>query len=699
MAGNHRLKMIRQVENAECALACIAMIADYYGHSVEIATLRQAHAVSSRGTSFAEIINIADALGLMSRPLRLDLDELAQLKLPAILHWGFNHYVVLKSIGRKGAVVHDPALGIQQVTWEEVNAKFTGAALEFEKGNGFQPQKAQPEISIRKLIGPIAGLKQSLTQIFALALALECLNLVMPQFSRIIVDQVIADGDRDLFAVAVIGFSGILLAQVVISGFRSWTMIWVNSHLNLTWTTSVFRHLMKLPQDYFLRRHLGDVASRFSAINAIQQTLTTQFISVILDGLMAIASLGFLFYFNAKLTLAVLIAVVLYAFSRYLYFGVLSASNIQSLTIQAKQQSSFLESVRGIETLRAYNKTAMQSSRYLNLCVDYMNASVKMQRVNYAFGVISTLITGSQRIVVIALAALMAMNGQFTAGLLIAFVSYADMFSSRVCNLVDYLVQLRLMRAQAMRLADIVQTPAEIGYEGRHLGTLPDHGIMLENVGFRYADSEPWVLANISLEIKSGEHVAIVGPSGGGKTTLLKIMMGLLDPTLGKVKVGSIDLKALGKSRFRDISACVLQDDRLFSGSIAENIAFFDPAANMDRVENCARMAAIHDDIIAMPMGYRTLVGDMGNAFSGGQQQRLVLARALYKFPRILFLDEATSHLDMQNEKAIAANLVGLNMTRITVAHRPETIESADRIMLVRDGRVFELQKSSKEAI
>jgi ATP-binding cassette subfamily B protein RaxB len=324
-----------------------------------------------------------------------------------------------------------------------------------------------------------------------------------------------------------------------------------------------------------------------------------------------------------------------------------------------------------------------------------------MQKIGAAFGVASSFVAGSQRIAVVAIAALLAIDGRFTAGLLIAFSSYADMFSTRVCSLVDYAVQLRLLRAQADRLADIVNASQESGRAPSFAGTLPDFGITLRDVGFRYSSGDPWILQGVSLDIRPGEHVAIIGASGEGKTTLLKILMGAIDPTVGTVSVGGVELRALGKERFRDAIGCVFQEDRLFAGTIAENIAFFDPEAVLGRVEESAKMAGIHDDIVAMPMGYRTLVGDMGSALSGGQQQRIVLARALYRMPKALFLDEATSHLDVASEKRITANVARLNMTRIVVAHRTETIAASERAFIVKSGRVMELQKTgpAKEKI
>ena len=287
---------------------------------------------------------------------------------------------------------------------------------------------------------------------------------------------------------------------------------------------------------------------------------------------------------------------------------------------------------------------------------------------------------------ILLLGAKLVMANQFSVGMLIAFISYKDQFVGRVSALIDQAIAFRMLGIQAERLADIVLTPPEeVGIEREPRkgqgAILPS--IEVRNVGFRYAQGEPWVLRNVNIQIHAGESVAIAGPSGCGKTTLLKVMLGQLQPDEGEVFVGGIALKQLGLKCYRDQIGVVMQDDQLFAGSLAENIAFFDPATDQSQIEASAQLAAIHDDIIKMPMGYNTLVGDMGTALSGGQKQRVILARALYKKPNILFLDEATSHLDTGAESLVNQAIKGLSMTRITIAHRPSTLQMADRLVIL----------------
>lgn len=441
-----------------------------------------------------------------------------------------------------------------------------------------------------------------------------------------------------------------------------------------------------------LKRHLGDVVSRFGAISAIQHTLTTRFVEVVLDGLMAVLTLVVLLLYSPLLTAVIVTAVLLYGALRMLYYRIYREANLGQITVQAKQQTSFMEAVRGVQTLRLFNQVPARSARYLNVTADALNAGVAVQRLSLVFSSIQGLASGGQRIAVLWLGAWLALKGQFSAGMLMAFAAYADQFSSRTSSLVDYIIEIRLLRIQGDRLADIVLTPTEAYAEGVYAGPLPEPSIRFEKVSFRYARGEEWILKDCSFEVGAGESIAIVGHSGCGKSTLVRLLTGLLDPQEGKITIGGIDLKHLGKNRYRSMVASVMQDDRLFAGSIADNIAFFNEAATPESVEAAARQAELHEDIVAMPMGYHSLVGDMGSSLSGGQQQRLSLARALYKAPQILVLDEATSHLDIEREQRITQTLQQLNMTRIVIAHRPETIASAERVLGMQKGKIRQIK-------
>jgi ATP-binding cassette subfamily B protein RaxB len=678
---NRPVRHIRQSESAECGLACIAMIADYHGSGTDLASLRQRFPQSVHGTSLSKLLDVAHALGLTGRALRFDLDEISNLNLPCLLHWGLDHYVVLRRIEKNRVIISDPAHGQRSIDLAELGRQATGVALELSKGPTFQRAKAPPPVSIRKLAGSIRGITRALATIFSLAFLLEVFALLWPQLMQVITDQVLADGDHDLLSFIGISFFALLAIQTAVAALRTWTMTWLSTTFQLQWGANVFQHLLRLPQPYFLRRHLGDIVSKYGSVSTIQETITADFVAVVLDGMMALATLVMMFIYSVPMAVVCVTALVMYLAIRALYYRYYFESNLSQVRESAKQQSVFIESIRGVQTLRINNKIADQTSRFVNASTDTLNTSIAVQRLNLVFGSISGFISGAQRVGVLWLGAWIALQGKLSVGMLMAFAAYAEQFASRGTALVDSIIHLRLLGMQAERLADIVLHPTEGHVEGDWTGPEPEPKIQFSNVSFRYSESDPWILKNCSFQVAVGESLAITGPSGCGKSTIARLLLGLLDPVAGSISVGGIDVRRLGKQRLRAMTAGVIQDDTLFSGTIAQNIAFFDENADIDGVCIVSRMAGIHDDIMKMPMGYRSMIGDMGSSLSGGQTQRILLARALYRRPAILVLDEATSHLDPARERQINETVAALRMTKIIIAHRAETIASADRML------------------
>jgi ATP-binding cassette subfamily B protein RaxB len=360
----------------------------------------------------------------------------------------------------------------------------------------------------------------------------------------------------------------------------------------------------------------------------------------------------------------------------------------EALIHDARKSSHFLESLRGVMAIKLFNRQADRQARVMNLVVDAMNADIATRKLDLMFGVLHRLLFGLERVAVIWVGALLVLDQQFTVGMLFAFIAFKEQFAQRVSALIDKAVELKMLRLQGERLADIVLTAPEPEVDTAPSGRERAAGIEVQGVGFRYSDTEPTVLRGVSFTVEPGESVAIVGPSGCGKTTLLKLMLGVHQPQIGEVRLGGVPLAQFGLRRWRSMIGTVMQDDQLFAGSIADNICFFDAQPDHAWIEECARLAAVHDEIEAMPMGFHTLIGDMGGSVSGGQRQRILLARALYKRPRILFLDEATSALDMDRERLVNQAIRQLELTRVIVAHRPETIASANRVIVLGEGRV-----------
>lgn len=692
-----RLPMMLQTEAAECGLACLAMIARYHGHDVDLPGLRRRFSTSLKGASLARVMSMATGLGFATRPLRLELDELNQLKTPCVLHWDLNHFVVLKRVTARGIVVHDPARGERTLSLNEASDHFTGVALELLPSADFKPVEARRKISLRALTGNVRGLASALVQILLLALALEVFALVGPFYMQWVLDQALVSADRSLLTLLGIGFLGIVVFQTLITAARSWAVTWLGAALNVQWVNNMFGHLLRLPLSWFETRHIGDVVSRFGSIQQIQRTLTTQFIGSLLDGLMSLVTLAVLCFYSVPLTLLVVSAFAIYGLLRWVFFRPLYRANEDQIVYAARQQSELLESIRGVLPIKLAGKQAERRARYANATVETINRNVGIQRLTITFSALSQSIFGIGRVAMIWIAAAMALDGKFTAGMLVAFVAYADQFHTRGAGLIDKLIEFRMLKLHAERLADIALSEPEPQSSVAYDGTVADASVEVRNLGFRYADGEPWILKNCSFRIGSGESVAIAGPSGCGKTTLAKLMLGLLQPTEGEVLFGGVDIRKLGPEAYRRWIGAVMQDDQLFAGSVADNISFFDPQSTPANVEAAARLAAIHEDIAAMPMGYQTLVGDMGSSLSGGQKQRVILARALYRRPKLLVLDEATSHLDMACERLVTTAVRRLKLTRIAIAHRPETMAGADRVLALFRGQAgfVELKSSN----
>ena len=685
--GGRRLPLFLQTEAAECGLASLGMVACFHGHRIDLAGMRRRFTVSLKGATLAYLMQVAGRLHLAPRPLKLDLDELAHLRAPCILHWDLNHFVVLRSADARGAVIHDPAFGVRHLTTEEVSKHFTGIALELSPTAEFQPADDRRHVRLRDLLGPVVGLKRSLAQVFILALALQAIAVVTPFYMQWAVDGAVVSADRDLLTVLGLGFLMLAIVQVSLTALRSWVVLYLSTNLNLQWLASVFTHLLRLPVSWFEKRHLGDVVSRFGAVNNIQRTMTSSFVEALIDGVMAIVTLAMMIVYSPALTLIAASAVAAYGLLRWAFYDPLRRATEEHIVHTAKQQSHFLETVRGVQSIKLFGRQEERRSRWLNLVVDATNQDLVTQKLGLGFRSVNGLVFGAERIAIVWLGALTILDGGFSVGMLFAFMAYKDQFSARVAGLIDKGIEMRMLSLQADRLADIVLTAPE--QESISMPADPiDASLEVTNLSFRYSEMEPFVLLNCSLNVAPGESVAVVGPSGGGKTTLVKLMLGLLAPTDGKILVGGIDIQKLGIDRYRKLVGTVMQDDQLFAGSIGDNISFFDPTPDQSAVEHFARLAAVHDDIAAMPMGYNTLIGDMGAALSGGQKQRILLARALYKQPRILFLDEATSALDVQKEKAVNDAIRSLKLTRIIIAHRPETIASAERVIVLSGGRV-----------
>lgn len=684
-----RLPLVRQTEGSECGLACLAMIAAYHGHRVSLGTMRRRFPISAKGVTIFSLITFADRLGLACRPVRVPLEALGELALPALLHWNLNHFVVLKSISSKKAVIHDPAQGVVELPLSTISERFTGFALEFEPTGALERRDEREVLRVRQLWTRIYGLKRSLLLLGLLSLTLQALILIAPLFTQLVVDNVLGRDDVDLLNVLLIGFGMVAIGRAVVEMLRDNLLVRTGSVLSFQIVMNLFRHMMRLPHDYFEKRHIGDIVSRFGSTEVLRKMLTEDLVASVVDGLTATLTLTLMFFYSPRLALVSIFFLLIYCATRAAIFKRARAANEEAIFAKAEENTSFMETVRGILSIKVAHREEDRVRRWQPKWARVVNAYAEVGKLKVYQGFAKTLLFGIEFVLIIYLGAKLVLAGGFSVGMLFAFVFYRLEFIDKSVKLVERSVDFAMLRLHMERLSDIaLNQPEDLG--GPDTGNRRlQGGVELRGVSFAYAPDEPAVLHDVSFSIAPGESVAITGPSGCGKTTMAKLILGLMQPTAGTILIDGLPLDTFGRRQFRTQVGAVMQDDQLFGGSIAENIAFATEVDD-DKVRHCARLAAIDFEIEQMPMQYETLVGDMGTVLSGGQKQRILLARALYREPRLLILDEGTSHLDARTESVVNQSVRSLGVTRLIIAHRLETILSADRILLFDRGRLVQ---------
>jgi ATP-binding cassette subfamily B protein RaxB len=700
LIGRRSVPDIRQSEAAECGLACLAMVLGYHGHDVDLGTLRRRHPTSLNGLTLRGVMALASRMGLDARALRLEPEQLGTLVMPAVLHWDMDHFVVLVAVRRNGTlVVHDPARGERRISPAEASRRFTGVALELTPTHGFRQADETAALRLRDLLGSVRGFGGSIAQILALSLLLQLYVLASPFFMQLVVDDAVGKGDSGMLLALAIGFGLLAMLNAGATALRSFVVQYVQSVISVRIGVSLFQHLIRLPYDYFEKRHVGDLVSRFGSADTMRNILAEGVTTALVDGAMAVLTLGMMLAYSPMLAGVVLLAMALFTALRIGLFPALRRRSLDLIENRAKETSVLVESIRAEQTIKIFGCEAQREAIWANRRVDTVNAETAVGRLQAGFKAANDVLFGLENILVVSLGGLAALDGKITVGMLFAFVAYKMQFAEKAGRLLDKVIELRMLRLHLQRLADIALTELEpgldrpVGYERPLRGEIEVRGL-----SFRYSEDAPFIFENLNLHVAAGEHVAISGASGCGKTTLLKILVGLVRPTSGDVLVDGLPLAVIGPQAFRPQIGVVMQDDQLLSGSIADNVCCFDETSDLRHMQHCAELAGIHDEIMRMPMAYNTLIGDMGSSLSGGQKQRILLARALYRRPKLLFIDEGTSHLDVRLEEQVNAAVRSLGLTRVSIAHRPQTLASADRVLHFADGGLHEVVYPARPA-
>ncbi|EOU9711357.1 peptidase domain-containing ABC transporter [Salmonella enterica] len=676
-----RVPVIHQTESSECGIACLAMVFGHYGKSIDLFSLRQQFNISSRGATLYSIRTIAVQMGMTARALSLDLNELNVLRRPCILHWNFNHFVVLVSVKRNGFVLHDPARGRIIVSKAEASKCFTGIALELWPGSTFRRERVKKRLNLVTLINSIHGIKGALLKIFALSILVEAIGLILPAGTQLVMDHALPAGDRGLLSMICISLMFFILLRATVSTSRAWISLIMGTLVNIQWQSGLFSHLLRLPLSYFERRKLGDIQSRFGSLNTLRTTFTTSMVGAIMDGIMVCGLLIMMLLYGKSLTWVVFGFTLVYIAIRlftYTYYRQLSE---EQLIMEARVSSYFMETLYGIAAVKMQGMTDRRHTHWFNLQTDAINTGIRVTKMDLFFGGLNIFISACEQTIILWLGINLVMDNEMTIGMFVAFGAYRMQFSDRISTLVGFLLQLRMMSLHNERISDIALNEQESVKPDIPVSEkITPVSLEVKSLTFRYDQQSMPVFSELNLTVSPGESVAIIGPSGSGKTTLMKVLCGLFKADSGQVLIDGNDIQQMGVNNYRKITGCVMQDDRLFSGTIRENICGFSENIDDEWMAECAKASFIHDTIMSMPMGYDTLTGELGEGLSGGQKQRLFIARALYRKPRILFMDEATSALDSKSENYVNSAIKSLNITRIIIAHRESTIKSVDRV-------------------
>ncbi|HEU5380066.1 MAG TPA: peptidase domain-containing ABC transporter [Ktedonobacteraceae bacterium] len=686
-----RVPEILQMSAVECGAACLAMLLGYYGRKTSASEIREKYGVSRDGLSAWSIVQAARSYGLKVRAISSPSTDFRFVHLPAIIHWQFKHFLVVERCSPSFVDVVDPASGRKRLTTQEFAKGFTGVVIMLEPGVHFDPHTVAPVISLRRYL--LQYVKQSplvFLQIMLASLVLQAFGLVIPLLTKVIVDQIIPYRMFTVLSLLGIGLLVILLSQLVTTLIRAALLIYLQARIDISITSNFFEHLLTLPLRFFQQRSSGDILTRVASNTAIRDLISNQLVSTLLDGSIVIVYLLILLsqspVFGAMALLIGLLQVGL-LFGTY---GPVRRLTRRELDAIGSSQGYVAEMLAGITTLKAAGAEQKAFQRWYNLFCNQLNASV---RLNYCTSFINTFVTLLNTFAPLALlwvGIIEVLNGSMQIGTMLALNALVGEFLAPFTSLVTSGRLLQAVRSHLERLADVIEAPSEQdGQNVQHPPRLKGQ-IMLKQVSFQYNVTDARTLQNINVYIEPGQKIAIVGRTGSGKSTLGKLLLGLCLPTEGEIFYDGLPLHTLNLQAVRTQFGAVMQDTHIFSGSIRQNIVFNHPDISLEQIIKAAQAAALHDDIMHMPMGYETEVAEGGSALSGGQRQRLAIACALAHDPAILLLDEATSSVDVITERVIEQNLKDLQCTQIIIAHRLSTIRSADCILVLDEGRIVE---------
>jgi ATP-binding cassette, subfamily B, bacterial len=686
-----RVPEMRQMTAVECGAACLAMILNYYGYSTSISEVQEHCGVGRDGLTALEIVKSARLYGLRVRTVSVTLNDFRYVTLPAIVHWEFNHFMLVERRTSKGIDVVDPALGRRRLSLEEFDEGFTGIAIMLEPRAQFKQRASQKVLTPWAYMRSLLSMRSIITQVIGASLLLQLLGLGVPVLTEIVIDRILPQKDPNLLTILGLGMLILVFMQGIAIFLRSSLLIYLQTRIDTNMMLNFFEHMLSLPYRFFQLRLNGDLLARMNSNLAIRDLLTNQLISTLLDGSTVIIYFIILLIFSKFIALIALAIGIVQVILLLVTAPAIRRLTQRDLEAQGKTQGYMSEILAGIATLKAAGAEHRAFDRWENLFFDEMNISLRLSYLSSVISAVIGILNLLAPLLLLWFGAMQVIDGTMTIGTMLAFNTLAISFLIPLGSLASSVQELQVVRAHFSRVADVIgtdpeQDPAVVKTPHRLQGY-----IELRHVGFRYNQNAPHILRDINAKIYPGQKVALVGKTGSGKSTLGKLLVGLIPPTNGSILYDGIPLESLNYQEVRSQFGVVLQESFIFSGSVRENIALNNPDMDLNRIIEASRLAVIDEDIAKMPMGYDTLVSEGGSAFSGGQRQRVALARALAHHPALLLLDEATSALDVMTEQAVEQNLSRLPCTQIIIAHRLSTIRNADVILVLDRGHIVEM--------
>jgi len=683
------IPFIQQMQVGDCGAACLAMVLRHHGRDVGMERVRDALGVGRDGVNALQILQAAQEYGMRGRAVRLELDALRILPPASILHWDMSHFVVLERATSRGIWVLDPALGRRFLPSQEVSRHFTGVALELRPAGEFV-NAARKDKGVWQYARLLLSHGRILRRVGVMSLLLQGLAMAVPLFTGALIDQVIPNSDYGLLIGLTLGMVALTAFGFLTSMVRGELMLQLRAELDVMMCLDFVEHLLRLPLPFFETRKTGDLMMRLSSTVSIREILTSSTATVVLDSLLVLGYLVLLFIVHPIMGLLVLALVA----ARGVVFLVVRHANGQLLAehLQAYAASSSyqVQMLQGIETLKGAGAEGLAVHRWSQLFAEQMNNSVKRERLNMTGEALLKALAIASPTVVLAYGGVLVMHHQISLGTMLAVSALVAGVLLPLNTLISSAMQLQMLGSYVERVEDVLQAPVEQAQKLSRQTPRIHGALRMDSVAFRYGPHTPLVIRDVSVSIEAGQMVAIVGRSGSGKSTLARLLMGLYEPSAGRVYVDEVPLVECDLAAIRRQIGFVPQTPHFFDLSIRDNISLGNPDATLDEVQSAARLACIHGDIEGMPLGYNTFLASSGGTISGGQRQRIALARALLSHPAVILLDEATSHLDGATEGALLKNLAGLTCTRVIIAHRLSTIAKADWIFVMEEGRIVE---------